>query len=70
MCFTAGDRVVAEDLPIFGKLPKLGENWKLQAQGKYADSWGWVVMTDAKSGDLLSFAAHRLGPDGQPRIHR
>ena len=60
--FAAGDRVAAEDLPLFGKLPKLGENWKVQSQGTSGESWGWVVMSDAKSGDLLSFAAHRLGP--------
>ena len=68
MFFAASDRVVAEDLPIFGKLPKLGENWKLQAQGKSGESWGWVVMTDAKSGDLLSFAAHRLGPEEKHQL--
>ena len=62
VCFAAGDRVAAQDLPLFGQLPKLGKNWKLQAQGKSGDSWGWVVMSDAKSGGLLSFAAHRLDP--------
>ena len=61
-CCAAVGRVVAEDLPFFGKLPKLGENWTLQAQGKSGESWGWIVMRDPKSGDLLSFAAHRLGP--------
>ena len=60
--FAAGDRVAAEDLPLFGKLPKLGENWKVQSQGKSGESWGWVVMSDAKNGDLLSFAAHKLEP--------
>ena len=66
--FAAGDGAVAEDLPFFGKLPKLGENWKLQAQGKSGESWGWVVMTDSKSGDLLSFAAHRLGPEEKRQL--
>ena len=66
--FAAGDRVAAEDLPLFGKLPKLGENWKQQAQGKSGESWGWVVMSDAKSGDLLSIAAHRLGPEEKRQL--
>ena len=66
--FAANDRVVAQDLPLFGKLPKLGENWKLQAQGKSGESWGWVVMSDAKSGDLLSFATHRLGPEEKRQL--
>ena len=62
VCFAASHRVAAQDLLLFGPLPKLEKNWKLQAQGKYGDSWGWVVMSNDKSGDLLSFAAHRLGP--------
>ena len=66
--FAAGDRVAAEDLPLFGKLPKLGENWKVQSQGKSGESWGWIVMSDAKSGDLLSFAVHRLGPAEQRQL--
>lgn len=62
VCFAAGDPVAVQALPLFGQLPKLGANWKVQTQGKNNDSWGWVVMTDEKNGDLLSLAAHRLGP--------
>jgi hypothetical protein len=59
----SASRVAAQDLPPFGQLPKFDENWKVCDQGKYGDTafqWHWVVMTNIKSGDLLSFAAHRL----------
>ena len=61
-CCIANDRVAPQELPFFGQLPKLDENWKLLNRGKNGESWGWVIMTNGKSGDLLSFAAHRLGP--------
>ncbi|HKS36463.1 MAG TPA: hypothetical protein VJW76_04685, partial [Verrucomicrobiae bacterium] len=59
-----------QELPMFGQLPIPGKNWKLREQGKSDDfpvpwevPWAWVVMTNSESGDVLSFAAHKL-PQG------
>lgn len=62
VCCIGNHRVAAQELSFFGQLPKLDEHWKLLNRGKNSDSLGWVVMTNEKSGDLLSFAAQRLGP--------
>jgi hypothetical protein len=57
--------VNAQKLPLFGELPSVEKNWKLFTEGKYDDSafqWFWVVLTNSATGDVLSFAAHKLAP--------
>ncbi|MCI0540553.1 MAG: hypothetical protein L0Z50_35585, partial [Verrucomicrobiales bacterium] len=66
---STGHRVNAQELPLFGQLPTPEKNWKLREKKKSGDSpvsWSWVVLTNFESADVLSFAAHKLGP-GEPR---
>ena len=66
----ASNRATAQDVPPFGQLPKLDERWKPHAPAAVRDSWGVLVMINEKTGDLLSFAARRLGPaEGHELIH-
>src|SRR5512133_4373016 len=58
----------AEDLGLFGPLPNPGKAWKLCGSGKSPGSalWNWTVLTNSQTGDVLSFASHKIAP-GEPR---
>ena len=53
----------SQELALFGKVPDLGKDWVLSKQGSsdehqlYACSW--IIFTNSKTGDLLSFVADR-----------
>jgi hypothetical protein len=67
----ASDQSIGQELPMFGPLPKLGKNWKLRDQGTYGTSfpkWSWAVFTNSQNGDLMSFAAQKLGNRPAPKV--
>ena len=58
---------------MFGQLPKLDKRWTLCAQGTNGTSFyacSWVVLTNSQSGDMLSFAAQKIGTNAFPKVNR
>jgi hypothetical protein len=53
-----------EELVMFGSLPDPGKEWSVLKKGSRADdsfySFSWVVFTNSRTGDMLSFVADRL----------
>jgi len=58
-CVASAPDVNAEQLPPFGELPSLGKQWKLHDRGN-AFKFHWVVLTNAETADVLSFASYKL----------
>ena len=58
-CLCLLPEVNAQNLPLFGELPNLGKQWKLRDHGD-ASPFHWVVLTNAETSDLLSFASYKL----------
>src|SRR5436190_19043374 len=55
--------VNSQDLPLLGRVPKLGGDWSLRQQeatNKAYQSYSWATFTNSKTGDILSFAAHKI----------
>ena len=64
---------IGQELPMFGQLPKLDKRWTLCAQGTNGTSFyvcSWVVLTNSQSGDMLSFAAQKIGTNDFPKVNR
>jgi len=59
----AAHQACGEELAMFGNLPDPGKEWSVLKKGARADgsfySFSWVVFTNAKTGDILSFVADR-----------
>jgi hypothetical protein len=54
--------LAAQELPLLGRLPKLGRDWSLQQQDakqKGAFEYAWATFTNSKTGDRISFAADK-----------
>jgi hypothetical protein len=51
--------VNAQNLPPLGELPEVGKQWQLRTQGN-AFAFHWVVLTNAETSDILSFASYKL----------
>ena len=60
---SAADQACGEELAMFGNLPDPGKEWSVLKKGSRADgsfySFSWVVFTNSKTGDMLSFVADR-----------
>lgn len=60
-------------LPLFGPIPRVDANWGLLEKGtNYSNrhSFSWLILTNRKSGDLLSFAAEAYGTNEFAEVNR
>ena len=72
-CGAISIHAAGQELPRFGKLPDLGRDWKVResgTNGTAARGFSWMVFTNAKTGDPMSFAAYKYGDGILPRVSR
>jgi len=59
----AAHQARGEELAMFGNLPDPGKEWSVLKKGARTDrsfySFSWVVFTNSRTGDILSFVADR-----------
>ena len=71
--FASSDTTRSQELALFGELPRLNPRWRLSEQGtngSASSGRSWVVLTNSQDGDILSFAAERMGGKRFPAATR
>src|SRR5687768_3478811 len=64
------------ELPMFGDVPKLGDEWRVRGrESQVPQVTGtlrvtFLVLTNAKTGDFLSFCAEKLNDKPFPKANR
>ena len=69
--FIVSGRVNGHERNELVQFPKPGKGWKAleyEQKIKSCIPWHWAVFSNSENGDLLSFAAHRVGQKESRRL--
>ena len=68
--FSAALMSAAEELPMFGQLPRLAKEWIVHEKGTNRTGpiiTSWMILTNAQTGDVLSFYEEKHGNKPVPK---